>query len=98
MAKKTTKKNTTPSYPIEVGKVYLFRLATVYDLGRVKAIYSDCILLSDASWVADTGRFHVALKDGKLNENEPFGRDVVIYKGAIVDACEWTGSFPYGVA
>lgn len=95
---KKTSRSTKPEYPIKVGEAYLFRLATVYDLGRVVAIHDDCIELSDACWVADTGRFHECVLRGTISESEPFSENVVIFKGAIVDVTKWNGKIPYGVA
>lgn len=78
----------------EVGKAYLFRLATVYRTGRVVRVTPQEIVLADSAWIADTGRFSEAVKTGKLNEVEPSPGWVAISRGAIVDADEWTHPLP----
>jgi hypothetical protein len=82
--------------PFEIGKAYLIRTVTMIDIGIVKAVGDGELVLSNASWIADTGRFHDALKDGaeKLAEVEPFTGDVIIGRGAIIDAVEWSHPLP----
>jgi len=81
-----------------LGKSYLIRTVTHISVGRVKQISSQEILLEDASWIADTGRFHDALKNGietlSSSEVEPFVDDVVIGRGAIIDATEYRHALP----
>jgi len=81
--------------PFEIGKKYFIRTVTHHDLGRCVAIYDDFIVLEDASWVADDGRFGNALETGVLCEVEPFpnGR-VPVGRGAIIDAPEWPHDLP----
>ena len=52
------------------------------------------IVLDDAAWIADTGRFYNALKDGTLSEVEPFIGPVSINRGSIVDVTEWKHALP----
>lgn len=82
--------------PFKIGKAYLIRTVTMIDIGIVKAVGDKEIVLSDASWIADTGRFHDALKKGveKLSEVEPFTGDVIIGRGAIIDAVAWDHELP----
>jgi len=82
--------------PFEIGKAYLIRTVTHIDLGIVKAVGDKEIVLTQASWIADTGRFHNALKDGptKLNEVEPYTHDVILGRGALIDATEWPHGLP----
>ncbi len=78
-----------PSHSFEIGKNYLRRCVTHIQLGHVKSVTDTDIVLGDASWVADTGRFNEALKNGTISENEPFWGDVIVSRGAIVDAALW---------
>lgn len=73
----------------EIGKVYLIRTVTMIDTGRLVAVTPHELVLEDAAWIADTGRFAQAVADAKFNEVEPFpeGR-VIIGRGAIVDAVQ----------
>jgi hypothetical protein len=83
-----------PSHPWQVGKTYLIRTVTHYWTGRLVAVHGDALVLEDAAWIADTGRFHAAVQSGLLNEVEPVPRPVIVGRGAIVDATEWTHKLP----
>jgi hypothetical protein len=63
-------------------------------VGRVAAIESDHVLLTDASWVADSGRFSEALATGRLNEVERVPGVALVGRGAIVAAFEWRHALP----
>lgn len=76
----------------EVGKIYLIRTVTMIDTGVLVAVTPQEIILEDAAWIADTGRFSDALKSLEFNEVEPFpdGR-VIIGRGAVIDAVQIAG-------
>lgn len=80
--------------PYKIGENYLIRTVTMIQVGRLEWVGDKELVLSSASWVADTGRFHDALKTGKLNEVEPFVDDVIIGRGSIIDASVWTHKLP----
>ena len=82
----------TPSAPWRVGQAYLIRTVTHYLVGRLVWAGPAELVLEDAAWVADTGRYSVALAKGALNEVEPIPGPVVVGRGAVVDAAVW--SFP----
>ena len=73
--------------PFDIGSNYLIRTVTMIDTGRVIAANKQWIVLEDAAWIADTGRFSDALKSCAFKEVEPFpdGR-VIINAGSIIDA------------
>ena len=73
--------------PWEIGENYLIRTVTMTDTGRLVAITPNELVLEDAAWIADTGRFADALETGNFDEIEPFpdGR-VIIGRSAIIDA------------
>lgn len=78
-----------------VGEKYLIRTVTMIQVGELVSVHSQELVLSHASWVADTGRFYDALKTGELSEIEPFtGSRIVIGRGAIVDAVVWDHPLP----
>lgn len=52
------------SISYEVGKSYLIETVTKYYLGRVKEITDYEIVLENAAWIADTGRYSTALEKG----------------------------------
>ncbi len=75
----------------EIGKVYLIRTVTMIDTGVLVAVTDQELVLEDAAWIADTGRFSDAIKSASFSEVEPFpdGR-VIIGRGAVVDAVQIT--------
>ena len=77
------------SEPWEIGKNYLIRTVTMIDTGRLVAVGPTELVLEDAAWVADTGRFSTALQHCDFNEVEPFpaGR-VIIGRGSVIDAVQ----------
>jgi len=78
----------------EIGKNYLIRTVTMIQLGKLKRVTGQELVLSEASWVADTGRFNEALEKGTLKEVEMFQRDVIVGRGGIIDATEWLAELP----
>lgn len=73
----------------EIGKVYLIRTVTMIDTGIVTAVTDKEVVLEDAAWIADTGRFADALKQCEFNEVEPFpAGKVIINRAAIIDAVQ----------
>jgi hypothetical protein len=73
--------------PWEIGKIYLIRTVTMIDTGRLIAVTEQELVLEDAAWIADTGRFADALKKSEFGEVEPFpdGR-VIVGRGSVIDA------------
>ena len=86
------------THPYEIGKNYLIRTVTVFQVGRLVKVYDNELVITEASWVADTGCFSDSLKDGlessTTSEIEPFNSDVIINRGAIVDVCVYNHSLP----
>ncbi len=78
----------------EIGKNYFIRTVTMHQLGKVKAISKNEILLEQASWIADDGRFHQFLKNGEIDEIEPFVDDVMVNRRSIIDATLWRHELP----
>lgn len=79
---------------LEVGKAYIIRTVTFHYTGKLKAISDGWLVLSNAAWVADSGRWANALKDGTLGEVEPYVSDVVINRSAVVDVTSWAHDLP----
>lgn len=77
------------SHPFKIGANYLIRTVTMIDTGRLVEVTPTEIVLEDAAWVADTGRFSDALRSCVFGEVEPFpdGR-VIVGRGALIDAVE----------
>lgn len=78
----------------EIGKNYLIRTVTMIQLGKLEKVTDKELLLSNACWVADTGRFNESLEKGTLKEVEMFQRNVIVGRGGIIDATEWLAELP----
>ena len=81
------------SYEDLVGGKYYFRAVTYHTVGEVKKIVGRFAYLKNASWVADSGRFMNAIKDGTLSEVEPVG-DASVNLDSVVDFFPWKHSLP----
>lgn len=82
------------SHSFEVGKAYMIRTVTMHYTGRVVAVTDSDVVLEDAAWIADTGRFADSLASGELAEVEPYPGRVAICRGAMVDFAEWCHKLP----
>jgi hypothetical protein len=72
--------------PYPVGKNVFIRTVTHHHTGRLVQVTDQELVLEDAAWIADDGRFEEALKTGVFNEVEMFPRGrVIIGRGAIID-------------
>ena len=76
-----------------VGEKFFFRTVTYHMTGRVKRIIGSIVELENAAWVADSGRFMNAIKEGKLNEVEPVGRAYINIQ-TVVDFFPWSHELP----
>lgn len=82
-------KNKEDNGPWVIGKKYFIRTVTMHLTGELISISNQELVLKDAAWIADSGRFNEALKDiSKCNEVEPFPSPVIVGRGSIIDATE----------
>ena len=67
-------------------------------VGKLELVGEHELVLSSASWIADTGRFGQMLIDGvdkmESSEIEPFIDDVIVGRGAIIDATVYRHKLP----
>lgn len=94
--KKPSKKQPTISF-FTPGKNYFIRTVTHHHCGTfVGDTKQGEIVLKNASWIADDGRFTQALDGGVFSEVEVFPKDssVLINRTAIIDAVEWIHPVP----
>ncbi len=79
-----------------VGKNIQVRTVTMIYVGRLEAVYSQELVLNDAAWIPDTGRYQQFIEKGVLDECEPYpdGQPVIIGRGALIDATEWRSRLP----
>jgi hypothetical protein len=76
-----------------IGKKLFIRTVTYHMTGKVKARIGNFFHLTNAAWIADSGRFMNAIKKGELNEVEPVG-EAMININSIVDMFLWKHSLP----
>jgi hypothetical protein len=82
--------------PYILGKKYAIRTVTMAYVGQLVSVTDKELVLVKASWIADTGRFSEFVAGGEANEIEPFPpeRLVIVGRGALIDAVEWSGELP----
>lgn len=77
------------SHPYEIGKNYFIRTVTNSFTGTLVAVYEHELVIENAAWIADTGRFANSLIDKIFAEIEPYpDGKVVIGRGALVDCSQ----------
>jgi hypothetical protein len=81
-------------HPWVVSKSYFIRTVTMFLVGKLEFVGEKELVLSSASWIADTGRFHDCLKKMQFNEVEPFLNDAIVGRGSIIDATIWDATLP----
>src|SRR3990167_2840825 len=81
------------SYEDLIGEKIFFRTVTYHLVGEVKSMVGRFASLKNASWVADSGRFMNAIKDGTLEEVEPVG-DAFLNLDTVVDFFPWKHELP----
>ena len=73
----------------KIGANYLIRTATMIDAGKLVAVTEHELVLEDASWIADTGRFGKALEKWTFNEVEMFpAGQVIVGRGSLIAAVQ----------
>jgi hypothetical protein len=81
--------------PLRVGNNVFVRTVTMAYTGTVAAVSASEFLLTEADWIADTGRFADFMRrgvdpsDGRI-EVEPFPPgSVLVNRGAVIDISDW---------
>ena len=77
-----------------IGEAYFIRTVTMILTGRLEKVTDKELVLSDAAWIADTGRFADTIASGDLDEVEPYINDIIVGRGSIIDATVWTHALP----
>ena len=77
-----------PHQPYEIGANYQIRTVTFILTGRIVSVGSAEIVITDAAWIADTGRFAAAVSHQTYSEVEPYpdGVEVIVGRGTVIDA------------
>ena len=78
------------------GKDVFVRTVTYHYTGRCVMDGCDHLVLVDAAWVADSGRWAEFLVSGDPSEVEPYpdGLELCLNKSAIVEMFEWPHALP----
>jgi len=76
-----------------IGKKLFIRTVTYHLTGKVVKRVANFLQLKDCAWIADSGRFMNAIKDGNLNEVEPVG-DAWVNLHSITDMFPWKHPLP----
>lgn len=82
------------SHSLKTGDAVLIRTVTFYYTGRIAKITDTDIVLEDAAWIADTGRFSQALNTGVLGEIEPYPHGVTVFRSCVLDVSPWKHALP----
>lgn len=84
------------AYP--VGENVIVRTVTMIYTGKLVRVTPGELVIQDAAWIADTGRWATALDTGSLSEVEPYPEgDVVVSRGALIDVAIWKHDLPRSV-
>lgn len=77
-------------HPYVIGGMYLFRTVTMAITGRVLSVGRQEIVVTEAAWIADTGRYMNAVATGEFLEVEPYpdDREVLIGRASLIDAVQ----------
>jgi len=100
MTNPKTRRKTKMKNVFEIGKNYLIRTVTHIDVGKLIQVTDKELVITNASWIADTGRFMNCIKGGiesqSNSEIEPFPEkaNVIIGRGSIIDMVEYNHKLP----
>lgn len=84
-----------PEHAYPVGKNVFIRTVTMHYTGKLQRVTAGELVLIDAAWIAESGRFATALKTGSLSEVEPFpDGEVVILRDGVIEVSAWRHALP----
>lgn len=81
----------SPSVARWVGSIVLVRTVTFYYVGIMESADPHGLVLREAAWVPNTGRFSAALESGQPAEVEPYPGEgyCTVGLGGIIDIGPW---------
>lgn len=73
-----------------IGKNLLIRTVTMTYTGNLVEKDGEWLVLKQAAWIPDSGRWHVAVRDAEFSEVEmyPADKEVYVNAGAVTDFTE----------
>ena len=80
--------------PFKIGEAYFIRTVTYFATGRLKEVVGKFLVLEEAAFIADTGRFSNAMATGVFEEIEPVEVEMFVNSDSITDAFPWKGKLP----
>jgi hypothetical protein len=82
--------------PYEIGRNIFIRTVTMALTGKLAAVGDKELVLTNAAWIADTGRYAQAVATGVFSEVEPYPATakVIVGRGAVVDAVHVDWALP----
>jgi len=82
----------------EIGESVFIRTVTYHLTGRIDHVIKEnnqtWLVLGNAAWVADSGRFKQAIETGELNEVEPVNVSIRVNTSSITDVYSWFNTLP----
>lgn len=80
----------------KVTRNLFIRTVTNYYVGELVSMDAREIVLRNAAWIADTGRFANFLQTGNANEVEPYpdGMEVHVNVGGLIEYVDWPHALP----
>jgi hypothetical protein len=78
----------------QLGKCYVIRTTTVANMGRLIAIGEHELVLDQASWIDNPGRYWATLHTGSCEGWRPYprGKSIIIGRRTVTDAAEIDGT------
>lgn len=89
----------TKPHPYILGQPYFIRTITHHYTGRLVGIYDNELVLVDAAWIADDGKFSEALCGSGFQEVEPYPDNcrVIISRASLLDVSMYPHPLPRAV-
>ena len=79
-----------------IGENIMIRTVTMIFTGRLVAVYPNELVITNAAWIAVTGRWQQFIADGSVDECEPYPDDhpVIVGRSGLIDATLWRAALP----
>ena len=76
------------------GQAVFIRTVGYHYTGRVVEVGEQFVVLDEAAWIAESGRWAAALAKGALDEGEPYPGPVAVLIASILDVSPWNHPLP----
>lgn len=86
--------NIPESHSLVLGMPVIIRTISMYYTGIIQQMSGTDIVLTKASWIADTGDWEQCLNNGSLSESVQYPYDVLVNRAMIVDVTYWPHPLP----